>query len=80
MPALAERVQHFGLQYYGSTDVTWLTIPTTVILQPAVEAPVKPLDDVSRIRATYARLARQYDARPRVADSGGGLPGEVNQA
>lgn len=37
-----------------------------------------PAEQAGSLRAMYSRLARQYDARPRVPDFGGGLPGELN--
>jgi hypothetical protein len=76
MPATVERVQHLDLQFFGLADFTWLTVPENVTVRGVLVAP--RLEIGSTLRAAYAELARQYDARQRVPDLGGGLPGEIN--
>lgn len=72
--ALAEPAV-FQLSVQGAvitrSNLALQTTDGTSLMIPAPDPGAKDL------RAMYAKLAREYDSRPKVPDLGGGLPGQL---
>jgi hypothetical protein len=67
--ALATELDYIDLKLVGDS-VTW-TYEVVADVSVAVSAKAPTM------RSMYSRLARQYDARPSVRNTGGGLPGDL---
>jgi hypothetical protein len=67
--ALATTLDYIDLKLVGDR-VTWTyEVVTDLSVVVSTKNPT--------VRSMYSRLARQYDARPSVRNSGGGLPGDL---